>query len=147
MNRINPPNYFMVFIIIIILSHFIFPIKEIIFYPNNLIGILFIGLGIYLNLWVWNVFRKINTTIKTHDKPKKLVTYGAFKISRNPLYLGMILILLGESFLLGSLITFIFPILYILLLNNVTIPFEEDNMGKKFGKKYLDYKKMVRKWL
>ena len=79
--------------------------------------------------------------------PKKLVTSGFFKFSRNPTYLGMTLALFGEAIFLGSLVTFILPILFFVLINKTNIPVEEKNLEKKFGKKYLNYKKKVRRWI
>ena len=63
------------------------------------------------------------------------------------MYLGMNLILWGISILLGSLITFIFPIVFIILIKRLFIEFEENNLEKRFGKRYIDYKKKVRRWI
>ena len=63
------------------------------------------------------------------------------------MYLGMDLILWGTSILLSSLVTLIFPIIFIILIKRVFIEFEEKNLEKKFGKRYLDYKKKVRRWI
>ncbi len=76
-----------------------------------------------------------------------MITSGLFKISRNPIYLGMLLILLGEAILLGSIITFIFPLLFIISTNVAVIPIEEKMLEKRFGKKYLDYKNKVGRWI
>ena len=145
--KLNPPNYFMLFVALAIILHFIFPIIKFIGPPYRYIGILLIIFGIVLNLAVWKTFRKLKTTIETYNLPDKLATSGFFKISRNPLYLGMVLILLGESVLLGSLISFLFPVLLFILLDKIAIPAEEENLEKKFGRKYRDYKNKVRRWI
>ena len=85
--------------------------------------------------------------MKTDEMPRILITSGLFRISRNPVYLGMILILIGESILLGSLIPFLVSLLFIIAIEIWVIPIEEKNLEKKFDKKYLDYKRKVRKWL
>ena len=59
----------------------------------------------------------------------------------------MIIILFGIAILLGSIITFIFPIIFAILLDRFMIPVEEKNLEKKFGKKYLNYKRQVRRWM
>lgn len=79
--------------------------------------------------------------------PKKLITSRLFRIGRNPTYLGMIISLIGEAIFLGSLITFIIPIVFAVLINIINIPFEEKNLEKAFGKEYLAYKKKVRRWI
>ncbi len=144
-----PPDLLLFFIAFQIVSHFFFPVTKIIDYPYRFLGIPLILIGIYFNIiWVANIFlKKEKTTTKIYDNPKKLVTYGLFKLSRNPTYLGMALTLLGVAILLGSIISFIFPIIFIILTNWLVIPIEEKNLEKKFGKKYLDYKSKVRRWI
>ncbi len=143
----DPANLFLVLIIINILLHFFIPIKQIIFSPYIFIGITLFVLGWIPNILIGIQFRKIKTSIPTRENPKKLVTTGLFKFSRNPVYLGMIIALVGEAIFLGSLITFIIPLLFIILIRTINIPFEEKNLEKIFGKKYLDYKKRVGRWI
>ena len=146
--RFTPPDYILVFIALEIIAHYFFPIKQLIASPYIYLGIPLIILGAYLNfVWVYLTFKKEKTTVKSYDKPNKLVTYGAFKISRNPTYLGMALMLLGIAVLLGSAITFVFPVLFVILTDIFVIPEEEKNLEKAFGKKYLEYKKKVRRWI
>jgi protein-S-isoprenylcysteine O-methyltransferase Ste14 len=49
--------------------------------------------------------------------------------------------------ILGSLITLIFPVLFIIISELLFIPFEEENLEKLFGKKYSEYKKKKRRWI
>ena len=63
------------------------------------------------------------------------------------MYLGMLSILLGSSVLAGSLIAFIFPLLYIILMEILFIPMEEENLEKAFSNVYLEYKRKVRRWI
>ena len=92
-------------------------------------------------------FRKVKTQIHTFKKPKKLVTDGLFQYSRNPIYLGFTMALLGIAFLLGSL-TALIPVLFFFLVANFWyIPFEEKNMQMVFGQSYSFYSRKVRRWL
>lgn len=146
--RFTPPDYIWIFVILGIVLHYLLPIKQIIFTPYTYLGIPLIVLGAYLNfVWVYITFRKEKITFNPYEFPKKLITYGAFRISRNPTYLGMALALVGIAILLGSVVTFIFPIIFIILTDKLVIPIEEKNLKKKFGKGYLEYKKKVRKWI
>jgi protein-S-isoprenylcysteine O-methyltransferase Ste14 len=76
-----------------------------------------------------------------------LMTGGPFGFSRNPMYLGMLIWLVGLAILLGSLIAFLFPILLFLLANFLLIPTEERRMEHQFGKQYVAYRQRVRRWL
>ena len=103
--------------------------------------------GIILNIWSDLLFKKKKTTVKPHKTPSLLVISGPFRISRHPMYLGMVAILLGTAILHGTLITFLFPIIFIILMEIVFISTEEKNLEKAFGEKYLNYKKKVRRWI
>ena len=146
-NKILPPTYFMIFLLLSAGLHFIFPIKRLIFTPYTYSGTILIVLGIILNIWSDQLLKKKKTTVKPFEKPTSLETSGPFKISRHPMYLGMASVLLGVSIVLGSLITFIFPIIFIITAEKMFISVEEKNLEKTFGKKYLDYKNKVRKWI
>jgi len=145
--KIDIANYFLALIIVNIILHYFIPIKQIIFFPYRWLGIILFIIGWIPNIWLGILFKRIGTSIPACQIPKKLVTSGFFRISRNPNYLGMVIALFGETIFLGSLVTFIIPVLFFILINKINIPIEEENLEKKFGKKYLDYKKKVRKWL
>ena len=127
--------------------HFIIPIKKIICPPYTYFGGFLILFGVVLNIWADSLFKKRKTTLKPHKIPTFLETSGPFKISRHPMYLGMAAILFGVTIIYGTLITFLFPIAFIILIEIKFIPIEEKNMEKAFGKRYLDYKKKVRRWI
>ncbi|MFC1685455.1 methyltransferase family protein [Nanoarchaeota archaeon] len=145
--KIVPPNYFMVLIILNIILHFFFPISTVINQPYTYWGLLLIVIGIYPSFWRFFTFKKHRTTTEAHKIPRILITSGLFRLSRNPTYFGMFLVLLGEAVLLGSLVTFIAPIIFIIATDLFTVPVEEKNLEKRFGKKYKTYKKKVRRWI
>jgi len=142
-----PPTYFWLSVLLSLGLHFIIPIKKIIGFPYRFFGIIFILFGIVLNLWSDSMFKKKKTTVKPYKNPTELATMGPFRISRHPMYLGIVAILLGEAIILGSLITFLFPMLFIIISEWLFIPFEEANLENVFGRKYRDYKKKVRRWI
>lgn len=140
-------NTFFILIILEAILHFIVPIKQIVFYPYIYLGIVLFILGWIPNIWVWFIYRKIGNLIPSKEIPKKLITSGMFKFSRNPNYLGMIIALIGEAIFLGSLVSFIIPIVFAILIKKFNIDYEEYILEKKFGKKYINYKKQVRRWI
>ena len=146
-SKIEPPTYFIILLVFSIGLHFIFPIKKIIYVPWTYFGVILIIFGIVLNIWADALFKKSKTTVKPHEKPTSFEISGPFRISRHPMYLGMAAVLLGVAILHGTLITFLFPIIFVILMEIKFIPIEEKNLEKAFGKKYLDYKKRVRRWI
>ena len=145
--KLMPPTYFMVFFVFSIVLHVVFPIKTIVHAPYAYLGAVFILFGIILNLRADALFKNRNTPVKPHEVPTSLEVSGPFRISRHPMYLGMAAILLGLAILLGSAITFVFPVLFILVMELLFIPMEDRNLEQAFGAAYQAYKKKVRRWL
>jgi protein-S-isoprenylcysteine O-methyltransferase Ste14 len=63
------------------------------------------------------------------------------------MYLGMAAILLGTAVVFGTLVTFTFPVLFIMIIEMFIIPDEERKLEKIFGEQYREYKKTVRRWI
>jgi protein-S-isoprenylcysteine O-methyltransferase Ste14 len=145
--QLIPPGYFNLFIILAIILHFILPIMIIVYFPFILLGILLIIFGLYINLKASATLRYNRTTNDFFEKPTVMIIEGPFRYSRNPMYLGGVVFAFGLAILLGSLISFIFPILLFMLLNFLYIPQEEQRLTKIFGSQYLDYKNRIRRWI
>jgi protein-S-isoprenylcysteine O-methyltransferase Ste14 len=146
-NKLLPPTYLNTFLVLAIGLHFILPIKRIIHSPYTYFGLIIILFGVALNVWSARLLKKKSATVDFHETPTRLVTDGPFRISRNPLYLGGVILSLGIAVLLGSLITFVFPTALLLILDKLYIPVEEEGLEKTFGKEYLEYKQRVRRWI
>ena len=78
---------------------------------------------------------------------ESLITRKYFSISRNPLYLAELTVIIGVTVLASSPVAFIGPTIYILILNVVVIPYEEKRLEAAFGKTYIDYKQSTRRWI
>ncbi len=143
---IYPPTYLYMSIAFMVGLHFIIPIVEVFNNYWKLIGVIPIILGIYFNIAADKSFNKYDTTVKPNKASDRLITCGVFKISRNPMYLGMVLILLGLGFILGSLSQFLVIPIFISLLNKKFIQIEEKMLEEKFGDFWIEYKDTTRKW-
>ena len=146
-NTFLPPSYFNTSVILMIALHLIFPLKTIIISPYKYFGLLLLLLGFLMNIWASEYFKKVQTTIKPFQESSHLVTDGLFKYSRHPMYLGMVIALLGLFFLLGSMTPFIIIPVFVYLIKKKFIQVEEKALEEKFGKQYLAYKKKVRCWI
>ena len=76
-----------------------------------------------------------------------MVKGGLFCFSRNIMYLGMVIMLLGIAIFSGSLIIFLVPVAFFITMNTLVIPHEENDLEQAFGEDYINYKKRVRRWL
>lgn len=147
MKKILPPTYFFICLIISVLLFYILPLTQIIRYPFNLIGFLFFIVGAGLNIWTDQLLKKEKTTVKPFEKPAVLIQTGPFKFSRNPMYLGMALLLLGFEIILGSVTSFIGIVLFVFIMESLFIPDEEKIQLELFGEEYMKYKKKVGRWI
>jgi protein-S-isoprenylcysteine O-methyltransferase Ste14 len=145
--KMMPPNYFFILLFMLVITHFVLPEYKYLISPLRWIGIPLILFGIILNLWTDALFKKLKTTVKPHEIPSTLITTGPFKISRHPMYVGMLSILLGASLICGTIITLIFPVIFLILMEILFISVEENNLQKQFGKEYFLYKKGTRRWI
>lgn len=94
-------------------------------------------------------FRKAKTTVHP-QKPgnaSEIVTSGVYQISRNPMYLGLLLGLIGWCIYLGNLLNIFCLIGFIIYMNRFQIIPEETAMIKNFGAEFVEYKKSVRRWI
>jgi len=106
------------------------------------IGVLMIVLGGFN-------FKAANTTVNpiTPDSTTVLVTSGIYRYSRNPMYIGFLLMLVGWALFLASLPALVMTAVYILYMNRLQIEPEERALEKIFGAEYIAYKTNVRRWL
>jgi protein-S-isoprenylcysteine O-methyltransferase Ste14 len=145
--RIDIADLLLVWIAVEIVLHYFLPVMQIIPFPYRYLGIALFFIGWIPSVWIWAVYRKAGNPVPARKMPNKLIISGLFRITRNPNYLGMLISLIGEAIFLGSLTTFIVPVLFIILINRFNIAFEEENLERIFGKTYLDYKRRVRRWI
>jgi len=94
-------------------------------------------------------FRKANTTIdpRAPQKSSSLVENGIFKHSRNPMYLGMVLVVTAWAIYLANAVSFAFIPLFVLYMHRFQIVPEERWMQQKFGDEYQAYAARVRRWV
>jgi len=94
-----------------------------------------------------SMFVKADTGLEPFDDATTLVTGGFYRITRNPMYLGMFLMLFGVAFLLGSVSALLPLVLFVLVIRYNFVLGEERFLEAAFGQQYLDYKSAVRRWI
>jgi protein-S-isoprenylcysteine O-methyltransferase Ste14 len=94
-------------------------------------------------------FRRANTTVNPHkpESASRLVTSGVYRWTRNPMYLGLSILLWGWAIELGTLSAFMGPLLFVAVIQHVQIRPEEHALRMRFGKDYETYCGRVNRWL
>jgi protein-S-isoprenylcysteine O-methyltransferase Ste14 len=142
-----PTHYLLIAVAILPALHFLWAGKTIIPPPWNLLGLIPLAGGILINLAADGALHKAGTTVMPDKESAELVTGGAYRISRNPMYLGFVLVLAGVAVLLGSLTPWIVVPLFALLMDRLFIAPEERMLEARFGPAWKDYASRVRRWI
>src|SRR5690349_2233388 len=109
-------------------------------------GVLF-AIGATIAGWGLLTFRRARTTTVPGKASSQLVSWGPYRFSRNPMYVGLILAYLGEAGILKQLWPIVLLPLIVVYLNWVVIPVEEGRLTEVFGADYERYRGMVRRWI
>lgn len=142
-----PPAYLFIALSGMMLLNLFFPVLELIPAPWNAAGLLPLALGVALNLIANKALVRSGNPIKPFETPLKFVTGGVYRVSRNPMYLGMVLILTGIAFLLATLTPFIIVPVFAVVIDRIFIDAEEAVLEERFGDRYRQYRREVRRWL
>ena len=142
-----PPAYFFLAILAMLLLHRFIPVAHLVPAPSNDAGLGLIALGLALVAWAVLLFRRHGTSTTPGTKPAALVTGGPFGFTRNPMYLGLLLGLIGLALWLGSLTPWLAIPFFWMVINFAIIPLEEKIVESAFGDEYRAYRERVRRWL
>jgi len=126
-----------------------FPLDHWLSFPLQRLGSLPAVVGFAVASAAFMSFRRVHTTVNPllPDKATHLVTEGVFGMTRNPMYLGLLLVLLGWAIWLGSIAPlFVLPAFWVMITYAQIIP-EEHALGKVFGEDYAAYRRKVNRWL
>ncbi len=94
-------------------------------------------------------FRRARTTVNPVkvDSTSALVHSGVYQFTRNPMYLGLLMVLIAWAIHLSNTLTFVGPVLFVLYMNRFQIAPEERALASRYGKAYSEYQQHVRRWM
>lgn len=145
--RYRPPRIVALLTAVTVALWYFSPPETILHLPYKLIGSLSIIGGFTIMMWAWFQFQKAKTAVCPTAETTAFVTGGAYQICRNPMYLGMLFMLAGISFFMGTIQAFLAPAAFFLIMDKIFIPYEEKKLQEGFGSRYASYLKQTRRWL
>jgi protein-S-isoprenylcysteine O-methyltransferase Ste14 len=113
----------------------------------GLLGCMLLVTGVLVAGWGWLTFRRARTTTVPGKISSQLVTWGPYRFSRNPMYVGLSLVYVGEAGLLRQGWPVLFLPLVLVYLNWGVIRVEEGKLEVTFPQQYAAYRAKVRRWL
>jgi protein-S-isoprenylcysteine O-methyltransferase Ste14 len=145
--KIVPPVYLLMTLVLMWLMNQFFPVYRAVYPPAAYLGIIPVIFGIAMAAIAAGMFKKADTGLVPFEEATTLVTDGFYRYTRNPMYLGMFLMLLGGAILMGSIGALLPMPIFVLVIRNHFVLAEERFLEAAFSRQYLDYQSKVRRWI
>jgi protein-S-isoprenylcysteine O-methyltransferase Ste14 len=145
--KIVPPVWVLLTLLASVALHHWLPLWQLVRAPWSYGGAVLIVLGVLLGAPAVLAFRRAQTPLVPFERSTALVTGGPFRFTRNPMYSGMVLMVLGVATLLGSLGAYLPIPLFVWIIQKNFIEGEERFLTELFGEQYLAYQRRVRRWI
>lgn len=146
-SRLYPPHYLLLSILSIV---GIDSLLQVPFVSSTIAlvgGLLFLLSGIVLAASAARLFSKAKTGIVPFSESTKLVVSGAYRFTRNPMYLGMFFCLIGVTLLLNNVLGLLVLLLFFFIIRQKFVLKEEVQMQETFGDDYAQFKARIRRWI
>ncbi|MGH6813729.1 MAG: methyltransferase family protein [Methylocella sp.] len=148
MLKLPPPIWALAYVLIMAGASYLAGWPRVPGLPLVWLAVVLIALGIALAAIAAMLFRREGTEFNPASTANRmLVTSGPFRLTRNPMYLGVVIVALGIAFWVGAWPMFLAPIAIFATLNWVHVPFEEEKMRRQFGEAFDAYARKVRRWI
>lgn len=147
MLRYKPPRIAMTLLVLATALQLLMPVEWASVPASFAGGVLIAALGFGIMLRAWWLFREYQTAICPTAETTSLLTQDVYALTRNPMYLGIVLMLLGLAIATGWVLLYAAALAFFLIIDCVFCPYEEARLGRKFGNTFSQYRKRVRRWL
>jgi protein-S-isoprenylcysteine O-methyltransferase Ste14 len=147
--KVPPPAVALVTAVLMWLASRSSPSLAFVFPPGNLLAAGLFAIGVMVAISGVVTFRRARTTLNP-TKPEtssSLVSWGIYKVTRNPMYLGLLLVLSAWGIFLSNWLAFLFLPVFVLYINRFQIVPEEQALISLFAREFVAYQSRVRRWL
>ena len=143
--KVLPPHYLAMAVVLMIASLWV-PVNSLIKYPWPWVGVIFVFLGLAIAGWAAWQFSRAKTNIIPLSHSDALVVSGVYIFTRNPMYFGMMSLLVGVALLVNNWLAWLVLPIFFLIIRYGFIAREEVLMLRTFGDDYSNYCQQVRRW-
>jgi protein-S-isoprenylcysteine O-methyltransferase Ste14 len=144
---VPPPLVFLVYLIGALILNWIVPLPTPWTPPLRILGGSLVTTGLFLGGSAISQMTRAHTSPDPHQPTTALVIQGPYRFTRNPIYVGFLLIYLGFTLLAGTLWGLIASPFLLWTILHAVIHAEEDYLDRKFGEQYMAYRSRVRRWI
>lgn len=146
-SRLYPPHYLLLSILSIVGIDSLLRVPIVSSAIALVGGLLFLLSGIVLAASAARLFSKAKTGIVPFSESTKLVVSGAYRFTRNPMYLGMFFCLIGVTLLVNNVLGLLVLLLFFFIIRQKFVLKEEVQMQETFGDDYAQFKTRIRRWI
>ena len=143
----RPPRIAMTLILLAAAIHVLVPVLPKHLFSSSLLAVLLSVGGFSVMIWAWRQFKDQDVAICPTDETDYLITDGVYRLTRNPMYLGITMMLFGIAVFIGTLPFYVAASVYFWIIHWAFCPYEEDKLMRTFGQDYSDYRTRVRRWI
>jgi protein-S-isoprenylcysteine O-methyltransferase Ste14 len=144
--KIHPPLLALGLLLVTLVLHFMLPEERVVGWTEA-IGLIVVAVGAGVCSFAAALFQARDTTRKPWGEPTQFVVQPPYTWTRNPMYLGVVTILLGCAIFFSSIAMLLAPAVFFAVIDRSVIPREEETMERLFGNEYVAYKDRVRRWI
>ncbi|MGA7872694.1 MAG: isoprenylcysteine carboxylmethyltransferase family protein [Candidatus Binatus sp.] len=144
--KIHPPLLAGALLLVTLLLHFMLPEERSVGW-YQVIGLLVVAAGEGVCCFAAAIFQARETTRKPWGEPTQFVVQSPYTWTRNPMYLGVVTVLMGLAIFFSSIAMLLAPAVFFAVIDRMVIPREEETMERLFGQDYVAYKGRVRRWI
>ncbi|TYC63631.1 isoprenylcysteine carboxylmethyltransferase family protein [Rhodobacterales bacterium] len=147
--KVPPVAVLAVAALLLVAFHLLLPSLTITFAGQSFLALVFVVVGLVPGLQAVRSFRATKTTVNPMkpDEATKLVTSGVYRYTRNPMYVGLLCLLIAIALFLGTLSALVILPAFVWYMTEFQIKPEEDSLRLIFGAEYADYTSHVRRWV
>ena len=145
--KLLPPQLAALAALAMVAVHVLFPVSTVVTPPLSLIGFVPLAAGGAVVVWARGAFTEAGTPIRPFTESTALLTHGLYRYSRNPMYVGALLVLSGVAILLGTVGPMLVVPPFVVVLQLRFIRLEEKLLETTFGERYRAYRASVRRWV
>ena len=145
--RLTPPVYLMAALVLMFTADHYTQSMRFWGRPWTFLGLIPVLAGFALVMYCAKLHGRHRTTLRPFGDASSLITDGPHRWSRNPIYLGMVVMLIGVAILLGSPLPWLVVPFFIFTMRNQFIVYEETALAARFGNEYAEYRRRVRRWI
>jgi protein-S-isoprenylcysteine O-methyltransferase Ste14 len=145
--KLVPPAWLLLTLLAMTALHVLLPVDRLVPAPWHWTGLLLVAAGLTVMVQGAGLFRRAGTPLRPFQRSTSLVTHGIYRYTRNPMYLGMVVLLIGAAVLFASLSVWLPVLLFFLIIEHGFVRAEEPFLEELFGDEYRRYRERVRRWL